>query len=266
MKTVRPCWPIVATIAGSDSGGGAGIQADLKTFFALKTHGVSVLTALTAQNPKKVSGVHPVPVSFVRKQLEAIWTELPPKAVKTGMLYSHEVVELVANFLKEARTQNVVVDPVMIATSGAALISPKAVTAYQKKLFPLAALITPNMDEARELVGRPLRTPEDLRLAGKELNQRFGCAVLIKGGHLKGVKEAIDFLISNGSELLLSAPLIRGVQTHGTGCTYAAAIASFLAHGKSLEESVVQAKKVISNAIAGSIGAGKHTVLTPKCP
>jgi hydroxymethylpyrimidine/phosphomethylpyrimidine kinase len=259
---------IALTIAGSDSGGGAGIQADLKTFAALGVHGTSVVTCLTAQNPKKVLGVNPVEPTFVLKQLEAVFSELPPRAVKTGMLFSAEIIEAVRKFLiaqavgrsKTAPQIPVVVDPVMIATSGAPLLKRNAVIAM-KSLFETATIITPNLDETAALLKKKLASPEDLRDAARELFHRFGCAALVKGGHLRGMKQAIDFFYDGREELILTAPYISGVTTHGTGCTYSAAIAGCLANGAKLPVAVIEAKKYITASIANSSLVGSHQTL-----
>ena len=252
--------PVALTIAGSDSGGGAGIQADLKTFAALGVHGTSVIACLTAQNPKRVlasCGVHPL---FVRDQLEAVFSELPPAAMKTGMLYSAEIIQEVLTFFEripKIKRPPLVIDPVMISTSGASLLEREGWEAL--KTFGMAAIITPNVDELSTLLNRMLiTTPEQLRMATRKLHELMGCAVLGKGGHLRGTNEAIDFFYDGKTELILSAPRVRGVRTHGTGCTYAAAITAHLARGLSLEKSVVAAKEYVSNAIARSCRIGKR--------
>lgn len=250
--------PIALTIAGSDSGGGAGIQADLKTFAALGAHGTSVIACLTAQNPKAVMGAAAVEAGFVRKQLEAVFEELRPAAVKTGMLFSSEIIRTVREFLALEKVE-LVVDPVMVATSGVRLLEESAV-AEMKRLFALAAIITPNLDEAEVLLGRRLREPEELREAARELGRRFGCAALVKGGHLKS-EEAIDFFFDGKTELMLSARRVKGVATHGTGCTYAAAIAAGLAKGMKLERAVISAREFVTRAIARSARIGKHQAL-----
>jgi len=250
---------IALTIAGSDSGGGAGIQADLKTFAALGVHGASVIACLTAQNPKVVLAAEAVNATLVRKQLQAVFAELPPRAIKTGMLFSAEIIEVVHEFLKSKRAP-IVVDPVMVSTSGALLLKPDAVAAM-KRLLSLATVITPNLDEAQTLLGRALNEPEDLRAAARELHETYGCAALVKGGHLRGLKEAHDSFYDGKNELMLSAPFIRNVATHGTGCSYSAAIAAFLAHGFALPESVIAAKDYISEAIANSHRIAKHQAL-----
>ena len=254
--------PIALTIAGSDSGGGAGIQADLKTFAALGVHGTSVLTCLTAQNPKGVLGVSAVDPKFIRLQLEAVFAELRPAAVKTGMLYSAEIIQTVREFF-EARWNArppLVVDPVMVSTSKAILLEGEGLEAL--KTFGIATIMTPNVDELSALVGgMVITTAEQLRMAARLLHRRFGCAVLAKGGHLLTGNEAIDFFYDGKTELMLSAPRVKGVKTHGTGCTYAAAIAAGLAKGMTLEKAVVAAKEFVTKAIAGSIRIGKHQAL-----
>jgi hydroxymethylpyrimidine/phosphomethylpyrimidine kinase len=244
--------PIALTIAGSDSGGGAGIQADLNTFAALGVHGTTAITCLTAQNPKGV---------LVRQQLEAVFAELPPGGCKTGMLFSAEIILEVAEFFGgRKQAPPLVVDPVMIATSGAALIKPAAVRALTTRLLPGAALVTPNLPEAETLLGSQIRSEEDMRQAARECLRRFGCPALIKGGHLPG-REAVDIFFDGKNELLLSAPRIGGLSLHGTGCTYSAAIAAFLARGDKLPAAVSQAKEFITTTIARSRRVAGHRVL-----
>jgi hydroxymethylpyrimidine/phosphomethylpyrimidine kinase len=253
--------PVALTIAGSDSGGGAGIQADLKTFAALGVHGTTAITCITAQNPKGVYGIQACEAGIVRRQIEAVFKELRPAAVKTGMLYSAPIIRVVAGYFLHQERVPLVVDPVMVSTSGAQLLKPAAVKALCERLLPLATLITPNLDEAEILVGEKLSSVTDLRAAARGLYGRFGCAVLVKGGHLRGLKEAVDIFYDGGQELLLSAPFIRGVSTHGTGCTYSAAIAGHLARGCALPKAVQRAKEYITQAIAQSRTAGRHSVL-----
>jgi hydroxymethylpyrimidine/phosphomethylpyrimidine kinase len=253
--------PIALTIAGSDSGGGAGIQADLKTFASLGVHGTSAVTCITAQNPKRVLGIQPCKPEIVRQQIEAVFAELKPAAVKTGMLYSEEIIRVVAEFFKRGKRLPLIVDPVMISTSGARLLKPSAIALLKNKLLPLATLVTPNLDEAEILIGRSLKSVEDLRSAAREIHGRFGCAALVKGGHLRNTKEAADIFFDGETELLLTAPFVKGVNTHGTGCTYSAAIAGYLALGDELPKAVTRAKEYISQAIAQSRVAGKHSVL-----
>ena len=193
--------PVALTIAGSDSGGGAGIQADLKTFAALGVHGTSAIACLTAQNPKRVLAVEPCSPKMLRQQIEAVFEELPPRAVKTGMLFSAENILAVAGFFRHSslviRHSPLLVDPVMLSTSGARLLQPAAERMLREKLLPLATLITPNLDEAEILAEQKISSPEDLRSAARKLHSRYGCAVLAKGGHLKNSRVAIDiFLVS----------------------------------------------------------------------
>jgi hydroxymethylpyrimidine/phosphomethylpyrimidine kinase len=257
----RPQMPIALTIAGSDSGGGAGIQADLKTFASLGVHGTSAITCLTAQNPTGVAGIWPCSPEIVRKQIHAVFTELPPTAVKTGMLYSAEIIREVVKFFTEAKRPPLIVDPVMVATSGARLLKPAAIELMKQELLPRAALVTPNLAEAEVLVGARLRSVEDLRHAAREIQARFNCAALVKGGHLPGLKQACDIFYDGRQELLLSAPFIKGIRPHGTGCTYSAAITGYLAKGLSLPKSAASAKEHVSNAIAQGNMVGPHFVL-----
>ena len=253
--------PIALTIGGSDSGGGAGIQADLKTFAAFGIHGTSVITCLTAQNPKGVWGVQPATPLMVRQQLEAVFTELPPAACKTGMLYSTEIVRALVECFRGKKRAPLIVDPVMIATSGARLLKRSAIKAICDELLPCAALVTPNLDEAELLVGMRIRDEEGLRAAAWRIVERFGCAALVKGGHLRGTREAVDIFNDGKSELLLAAPFLRGVSTHGTGCTYSAAIAAACTQGALLPEAVRLGKQFITDAIANSRRIGRHFVL-----
>jgi hydroxymethylpyrimidine/phosphomethylpyrimidine kinase len=253
--------PVALTIAGSDSGGGAGIQADLKTFAALGVHGTSAITCITAQNPEAVRGIQACGAEIVRSQMEAVFDAFSPAAVKTGMLYSAPIIHVLAEFFHRRPRLPLVVDPVMVSTSGAPLLKPAAVKVLRAELLPLAMLVTPNLHEAEILVGEKLISVADLRTAARELHKRFGCAALVKGGHLRGLKEAVDIFYDGRQELLLSAPFIRGVNTHGTGCTYSAAIAGHLARGCPLPRAVQQAKEYITQAIAQSQTAAGHSVL-----
>jgi hydroxymethylpyrimidine/phosphomethylpyrimidine kinase len=275
----RKTLPVALTIAGSDSGGGAGIQADLKTFAALGVHGASAIACLTAQNPRRVLAVEPCSPKMLRQQIEAVFEELPPAAVKTGMLFSAENISVVADFFRrdefhESQTKKnggsrrsslrkiqLVVDPVFISTSGARLLQPAAEKVLKEKLLPLAALVTPNLDEAEILSGQRISSPEDLRSAARTICSRYGCAVLAKGGHLKDCSMAIDVFFDGKTELLLSAPFVKGVSTHGTGCTYSAAICAALALGHDLPCAVEIGKNFITAAIAGSCRTGKYFAL-----
>jgi hydroxymethylpyrimidine/phosphomethylpyrimidine kinase len=253
--------PIALTIAGSDSGGGAGIQADLKTFAALGVHGASAITCITAQNPRRVLGIQPCRPEIVRRQIEAVFAELPPAAVKTGMLFSTDVIRVVVQWFKRERRPPLIVDPVMVSTSGTRLLKPSAIKLLSKELLPLATLVTPNLDEAAVLLGRKLKTIEDLGSAARQIHERFGCATLVKGGHLRTGKEAVDVFFDGKTELRLSAAFMKGVNTHGTGCTYSAAIAAFLARGEPLTQAVATAKEYVTQAIARSNRVARHCVL-----
>jgi hydroxymethylpyrimidine kinase/phosphomethylpyrimidine kinase len=261
MAKGRQSIPVALTIAGSDSGGGAGIQADLKTFTAMGVHGASVITAITAQNPRGVLGVQACEGGIVRKQLEAVFAELRPRACKTGMLFSAETVEIVAEFFGEKRRPPLVVDPVMIATSGAALMDSRAIKSLKQLLLPRATLVTPNVAEGEALLGKKIRSVEELRLAAKAIFAQYGCATLMKGGHLRGGKEAVDFFYDGKMELMLTAPRIKAGRLHGTGCTYSAAITAQLAKGKSVAKAVEVAKEYVTRAIEGRMFVGRHPVL-----
>ena len=257
----RNSLPIAMTIAGSDSGGGAGVQADLKTFTALGCHGTTAITCITAQNPKGVSGLQPVRVEMVRKQIEAVHAELPPHAVKTGMLFSSGIINVVADFFECGKHPPLIVDPVMVATSGAVLLKSSAIRVLKDRLLPLATLVTPNLDEAELLIGRKLGSLEDLLDAAEEIYERFGCAALVKGGHLQLGTHAVDVLYDGRNFTVLKARRVRGVSTHGTGCTYAAAITAELARGKKLPAAVSAAKDFITRAIGQSYRLGQHFAL-----
>ena len=265
--TKRKQFPIALTIASSDSGGGAGIQADLKTFAALGVHGTSAIACLTAQNPRHVTGVEACSPKMLQQQIEAVFTELMPAAVKTGMLFSAKNISVVVEFFQnqkfETRNRKLVVDPVMVSTSGARLLAPAAEKVLLQKLLPLATLTTPNLDEAEILAGMKISGPEDLRTAAREIHARYGCAALVKGGHLKNSREAIDIFFDGETELILAAPFIRGVSTHGTGCTYSAAICAALALGHGLPHAVEIGKNFITNAISKSYRIGRHFALNP---
>ncbi len=251
------------TIAGSDSGGGAGLQADLKTFAALGVHGTTVVTCITAQNPRAVTAVQACRPDLVRAQLEALFAELPPRAAKTGMLFNRAIITAVAGFWANGHRPPLVVDPVMVASSGARLLQPAAIRALLDELLPQAALVTPNLDEAGILTGQPLREVEDLRAAARFIHRRWGCAALVKGGHLRGLREAVDVFFDGRGEWLLRAPRVPGLSTHGTGCTYSAAITAWLARGRSLSAAVHRAKEVVTAALVRSYRAAAHDVLQP---
>ena len=221
-----------------------------------------MITCLTAQNPKRVLGVQPTAPDFVTLQLEAVFAELPPRAIKTGMLFSAEIIDAVVSFLQGQKGKcPLVVDPVMVATSGALLLEKSAIKALCTELLSLADLVTPNIPETEVLAEMSVTEPEDLRAAARKLHSQFGCAVLLKGGHLRDANEALDIFYDGKTELLLRAPFVRGVSTHGTGCTYSAAIAAYCALGKPLAEAVGLAKHYITRAIASSVRVQSHYAL-----
>lgn len=252
--------PVALTIAGSDSGGGAGIQADLKTFAALGVHGASVVACLTAQNPARVLAIEPCPPHMLRRQLEAVFQELPPAAVKTGMLFSAENICVAAGFLKNQRAP-LVVDPVLVSTSGAKLLQPRALKMLLDRLIPLAALVTPNLAEAQILSGRKISSLEEMDDAARKINWRFGCAALVKGGHLRGERRATDIFFDGQTRMVLRAPFVKGIRTHGTGCVYSAAICAALARGENLPRAVQTAKRFVTRAILKSCRIGNHFAL-----
>lgn len=252
-----PNHPCVLTIAGSDSGGGAGIQADLKTFTAMGTHGMSAITALTAQNTVGVRGIHAVPPDFVRLQLDTVIEDMRPAAVKTGMLANAGIIEVVAECLSRHKIENLVVDPVMVAESGDALLEPDAVEALRTLLLPLATVVTPNVAETGVLVRRKLNDWDGLKSAADEILAMGARAVLLKGGHLPG-DEAVDVLCDDNGHREYRAPRIETHGAHGTGCTFAAGIAARLALGDSLPSAIDHAKAYLTRAIreASNPGAG----------
>jgi hydroxymethylpyrimidine/phosphomethylpyrimidine kinase len=246
--------PVALTIAGSDSSAGAGVQADLKTFSALGVYGLTAVTCIAAEIPGKVSRIELVSAGIVCKQIEVLVKNFQIGAIKTGLLCSAEVISAVAKTIRGIdRTSGpripVVIDPVIVATSGDPLLEPAAIEAYEKELFPLASLITPNLDEAERLLETEIKDRQSMQRAGKELEREFGTAILLKGGHLAG-DAAVDLLFIDGKVAEFSAPFVRGVATHGTGCTYSAAIAAGLASGLSLEKAIRQAKKFVTESIA----------------
>jgi hydroxymethylpyrimidine/phosphomethylpyrimidine kinase len=243
------------TIAGSDSSGGAGIQADIKTMTANGVYAMSAITALTAQNTTGVTGIMEVAPDFLALQLEAVFTDIYPDAVKTGMVSSGELIRTIAEKLKEFDAKNIVVDPVMVATSGAKLISDDAIEVLKSELLPLAAVITPNIPEAEVLSGMTISNEEDMIAAAKAVYEQYGCSVLCKGGHQ--INDANDLLYREGGYVWFKGKRIDNPNTHGTGCTLSSAIASNLAKGQALDEAVEQAKKYISGALAAMLDLGK---------
>lgn len=244
MQTPR----VALTIAGSDNSAGAGAQADLKTFTALGVYGLTAITCVVAEIPGHVSAIAPVPPEIVAEQVRLSFSAYPVGAVKTGMLHSRAVVEAVCDVLEGERPV-LVVDPVMLASSGAALLEPTGLEAFTTRLFPLATLVTPNLDETAALLGRPVSSVAEMHEAGRELVGRFGGAFLLKGGHLAG--EAVDVLFTpKGDPVEFRAARLPGGSPHGTGCTFSAAITAGLACGLPLAEAVGNAKAFITRAIA----------------
>jgi len=242
-------YPRVLCIAGSDSGGGAGIQADLKTFSALGCFGMTAITAITAQNTTGVRAIHGVPPAMLRDQIDAVVEDIGVDAVKIGMLHAPDIVQTVAQAIARHQLRNVVFDPVMVATSGAKLITDEAIAVLVTELFPRALVITPNLDEAALLVDQPLCTPQDMALAAQRLLDMGARAVLLKGGHLNG-DSVIDVLQVAGAEpLWMQAPRIATANTHGTGCTLSSAIAAYLALGLTLPQAVQQARDYVRGAL-----------------
>ena len=255
----------VLTIAGSDSGGGAGIQADLKTISAIGCYGMSVITALTAQNTRGVTGIHAVPPSFAAEQMAAVFSDIGADAVKIGMLYSAELIEVVAEHLKKYGAKNIVLDPVMVAQSGDKLLLDDAIQAIKDHLMPLADVLTPNIPEARVLLNRDINGLEDMRAAAKSLAANGSGCILVKGGHLEENKSTdLLYIAAENRFLVLEAVRIESRNNHGTGCTLSSAIASYMAKGNDIEKAVREAKTYIQNAIrAGAdytIGKGHGPV------
>ena len=248
---------IAMTVAGSDSGGGAGIQADLKTFAALKLFGTTAITALTVQNSLGVTGIHNAPPEIIKAQILSVGKDFPLDAVKTGMLGSRETIYAVAEGLSELKIKKIVVDPVMVAQSGDSLLAADAVEAVKSIIVPLALIVTPNLPEAEKLTGMTIRNVKEMKAAAWEI-AKLGCgAMLVKGGHLAGEPETItDVLLADGKMSLLSDRRIDTTANHGTGCTLSAAIAAELAAGCGLEEAVRRARKYLRAGLLYGVTAG----------
>lgn len=244
----------VLTIAGSDSSGGAGIQADLKTIAAHHLFGESVITALTAQNTLGVTDVLEVDPVFVGTQIDAVFDDIRPDAVKIGMVASSGLIEVIAERLQHYGAKNIVVDPVMVATSGARLISEDAIATLEARLLPLATVLTPNIPEAEVLSGLSITSPDDMIAAGKVISERYGCAVLCKGGHR--LNDANDLLYRDGGYAWFNGKRIDNPNTHGTGCTLSSTIAANLAKGYDLDTAVQRAKAYLSGALAAMLDLG----------
>ena len=253
--------PVVLSIAGSDNSCGAGAQADLKTITSLGGYAQTAITCVVAEVPGAVESIQPVKTAVVEAQIRLSLEAFPVAAIKTGMLFSPAIVKKVAATLRTlAPTMPLVVDPVMVASSGEPLLEPEAIDAYEEKLFPQATLLTPNLDELRLLSGMPCDDLVQMEQAGRSLAERVGCSVLAKGGHL-GTRQAVDILITKDGDERFSAPFRRGVDTHGTGCTFSSAIATGLAQGLSLSAAVARGKRFITAAIEQRLMWGKTTAL-----
>lgn len=242
------------TIAGSDCSGGAGIQADIKTMTMNGVYAMSVITALTAQNTVGVQGIYEVSPEFLAKQMDSIFTDIRPDAVKIGMVSSATLIKVITEKLKEYNAENVVIDPVMLSTSGSRLITDEALNTFEDLLFPLAALLTPNIPESEVLSGIKIQSAEDMKQAARIISEKYGCAVLCKGGHK--LDDADDLLYSNGEYHWFDGKRIDNPNTHGTGCTLSSAIASNLAKGYGLKDAVIRAKAYITGAIEAMLDLG----------
>lgn len=242
------------TIAGSDSSGGAGIQADIKTMMANGVYGMSVITAVTAQNTLGVEGILEIPVEFVEQQIDAVFTDIFPDAVKIGMVTSAEVIEVIANRLSFYQAKNVVIDPVMASSSGTEFADEAVLRAWREELFPVASLLTPNIPECEILLGSKIETAKDRERAAEAIGRQFGCAVLVKGGH--GKDGADDLLWTEKEMVWFPGKRIDNPNTHGTGCTLSSAIASYLAQGCPVEKAVGGAKAYLNGAIGAMLDLG----------
>lgn len=243
------------SIAGSDSGGGAGIQADIKTMTMNGVYAMTAVTALTAQNTVGVSGICETAPEFLKLQLDAVFSDIFPDAVKIGMVSNAELITVISDTLKFYKAKNIVVDPVMVSTSGSRLMNGKAVSVLTEKLFPLAAVVTPNIPEAEILSEMTINGEDDIERAAKHIGDSYGCAVLLKGGH--GINDANDLLYTNGAFKWFYGNKINNPNTHGTGCTLSSAVAANLAKGFSVSESVKRAKEYISGALSAGLDLGR---------
>ncbi|MBR3752189.1 MAG: bifunctional hydroxymethylpyrimidine kinase/phosphomethylpyrimidine kinase [Ruminiclostridium sp.] len=243
------------TIAGSDCSGGAGIQADLKTMTLNGVYAMSAVTALTAHNTTGVRAIQESTPEFLGQQIDAVFEDIYPDAVKIGMVSSSQLIRVIAQKLRHYHAKNIVVDPVMVATSGSALMKTEALQTLIEELFPLADLVTPNLPEAQVLSGLPVETKEDMETAAQKIGDAYGCAVLLKGGH--GLQDASDLLYANGELVWFQGQRIENPNTHGTGCTLSSAIAANLAKGLPLTQAVRQAKDYISGALAAMLDLGQ---------
>ncbi len=252
--------PVVLTIAGSDSGGGAGIQADIKTFSAIGVFGTSAITCITAQSPDGVTGIAAMDTDIVLKQIKTVCDSFPVRVAKTGMLYNADIVRIVATEDIREGIPVLVVDPVMVAASGARLLQADAIDALKDELLPQARVVTPNLHEAEILCGHSISSIDELREAAREIGDHFDVACVAKGGHLGG-EEVIDVLYDEGEEYVFPSPRIPAVQTHGAGCTFSAALAAYLAQRELMHEAVRKAKNFVYQGLVQAIAVGRHTPL-----
>ncbi|MEM6885478.1 MAG: bifunctional hydroxymethylpyrimidine kinase/phosphomethylpyrimidine kinase [Verrucomicrobiota bacterium] len=253
--------PVALTVAGSDNSGGAGIQADLKTMTRLGVYGCSAITCVVAEHPGKVLNITPVPAARVKDQMELTVEAFPVHAMKTGMLYSRPIIEVVADWLENVKhPPQLVIDPVMVATSGGLLLKPSAVKTMKERLLPLAACVTPNLDEASALLGQQIQSVSEMEAACDQAYRKWDVPFLLKGGHLKG-KQAVDVFYDGVRMVHLKSERVARVQTHGTGCTFSAAIASGLAAGMPLLSAVRRAKRYVTRAIQDHYRLGRYTPL-----
>jgi hydroxymethylpyrimidine/phosphomethylpyrimidine kinase len=247
--------PAVLTIAGSDPSGGAGIQADLKTYAALGVYGMAALTALTSQNTREVTGIHEVPADFVALQIDTVFADVTPDAVKTGMLATADIIRVVAGKAREHGFRNLVVDPVMVAKSGDRLLRDDAVNALREDLIPIAHVLTPNLPEAGDILGRPVRNVNEMRDAAREIHALGAANVVVKGGHLPG-DSVTDILFDGADFQEFTSERVQTKNTHGTGCTLASAIAAYLARGETIPEAVRQAREYLTQALRHAYDVG----------
>ena len=255
-----PQAPVALTIAGSDSGGGAGIQADIKTFAALGVFGTSAITCITAQNPSSVTGIQPIDPEMVDRQIKAVCDGFPVAAAKTGMLYSSQIIKIVAADDVRQGIPILVVDPVMVASSGARLLKTDAVDTLCKDLLPQARVITPNLNEAEILCGHVISSLDAMRAAAAEIGDRFDVACAVKGGHLPG-DEVVDVLYDEGEEYLFKSARVQVEQSHGAGCAFSAAITAYLAKGDLLKDAVGKAKEFVRQALLNAQATGRYRPL-----
>ncbi len=252
--------PVVLTIAGSDSGGGAGIQADLKVFSTLNVFGTTAITCVTAQNPEEVTAIYPIDPDIVMRQIKAVSDSFPLRAAKTGMLYSAEIIRMVAMEDIREGIPILVVDPVMVAASGARLLQANAIDALCNELLPKARVVTPNLHESEILCGHSISSVEELRVAAREIGDRYDVACIVKGGHING-EEIVDVLYDEGDEYIFRGRRIYAEETHGAGCAFSSALTAYLAKGEIMAEATRKAKEFVANALVNALKVGRHSPL-----